>query len=210
MANGLNRLWTGRRLGSVRLLVLREKRYGSAESDLLLVDGEQMEKGIYPHKRLASGEWFEIDPSDRSQRWLFARPDEALRYRLQIRHEGHTVWLRERVQDRDAVVIRFEAGRADPLDAPWRDARKTIRDVYGGRIEMLPPDLAIEVIEEVNHLLETDPYLVPDAQGAPGALLQLPDHIAPVLLGDLHGRPERTSSASKRHEGDARKVEFPA
>lgn len=188
------------RLGSVCLLLVREARLGDGASDLLLVDRERLEQGIYPLKRLAPGDRFEIDPDDPSQRQLFARADEALRHRLQLRHEGDTLWLRERLVDRAASLARFAHGQADPLELSRSAAHKTIRDMCGGQIEtLLPPDTALQLIREVTDLLATDPYLVADPQGGPSALLELPDGVTPILLGDLHGRPENLLSVLVRN-----------
>jgi len=63
-----------------------------------------------------------------------------------------------------------------------------IREIYGESITMLPLLEAMESIKEVNAILSSEPYREKDDNGAPGALLELPDDLRLLIVGDLHAR----------------------
>jgi hypothetical protein len=54
----------------------------------------------------------------------------------------------------------------------------------------LDVDEALDTLEKVNILLENELFRPPDHTGSPGGLLQLPDHVTPVVIGDLHANIE--------------------
>jgi hypothetical protein len=63
-----------------------------------------------------------------------------------------------------------------------------IRQIYGESITMLSPEEALATIREVNGVLSDEPFREKNDSGAPGALLELPDELRLLIVGDLHAR----------------------
>jgi len=66
-------------------------------------------------------------------------------------------------------------------------AMHAVRRIFGGKIRLLPPVQALDLIQSVNHILAQEAYRPPAEDGMPGGLLELPDEPSPVVVGDLHG-----------------------
>lgn len=187
------------RLGEVELVLWQEAPLSGdgrqGMSSVLLADTRRLEDGIHPFVRIAAGERFALDPESEVQRILFAHPDLALRHRLRVDNDGDTLTLRDRILDRESVVLRLPAERATVLmDAPRR-ARDAVLGELAGAVDLLPPEDALDVIREVNEQISTDPSIGPGKDDIPGAILRLPERLTPILLGDLHGRVENLLSA---------------
>lgn len=63
-----------------------------------------------------------------------------------------------------------------------------IRQIYGKTITMLSPEEALSTLKEVNEILLHEAYREKDKFGAPGALLEPPDELTLLLVGDLHAQ----------------------
>jgi Calcineurin-like phosphoesterase len=63
-----------------------------------------------------------------------------------------------------------------------------IRQIYGGSITMLPPVEALATIREVNGILSDESFREKNDSGVPGALLELPDDLRLLIVGDLHAQ----------------------
>jgi len=69
-----------------------------------------------------------------------------------------------------------------------RNALQRIREIFGGPLELLSPPEATATLKQVNTLLRNETCRPQDALGNPGGVLELPDNITPILVGDLHAR----------------------
>jgi len=67
-------------------------------------------------------------------------------------------------------------------------AFKQIRSVFGGAITQLSPREALTTIKKTNDVLSLECYRPKNQSGEPGAVLQLPDTVTPIIVGDLHGQ----------------------
>ncbi len=63
-----------------------------------------------------------------------------------------------------------------------------IREICGGSISLLPPDEALVTIREVNRILAQEAYRCTTESGEVGALLELPDELRLLIVGDLHAQ----------------------
>jgi hypothetical protein len=182
------------RLGDARLLVIAEARADDIGSDhgssLLLVDHEALASGIYPFERLGPGGRFELDPDNGSHQALFGHPRYELRNRLQLHHEGRTVWLNERTSQGNATVARAVGDAAGPLTGARHLAMEVVAQLFPDLSGPLPPASAMQVITSVNELLAADPDFALTCNGDRGSMLRLPRGVTPIFLGDLHGRVE--------------------
>jgi predicted phosphodiesterase len=69
-----------------------------------------------------------------------------------------------------------------------RTALRRIAEIFGGPLEPMPADRAIETLIQVNELLRHESGRQEDSLGNPGCLLELPEYITPVIVGDLHAQ----------------------
>ncbi|MCP5249428.1 MAG: metallophosphoesterase [Candidatus Accumulibacter sp.] len=65
---------------------------------------------------------------------------------------------------------------------------RRLRDIFGGPIELLPRDEALQLIQKVNRLMPNEAYRARDDRDLPGGLLTLPRSLTPIILADLHAQ----------------------
>ena len=69
----------------------------------------------------------------------------------------------------------------------WRLGKlRRLKTIFGGKIELLEPKPALKLIARVNDLMAEEPYRLPGKKGRPGGLLEFPDSLSPIIVGDLH------------------------
>lgn len=89
-------------------------------------------------------------------------------------------------------IVGVKLVRFDDLDYRERlatDRYKSyifLRQLFGGSIRLLAPELALERIREVNHLMDHEPFRPLTRDGKPGAIIDLQQRAVPVIAGDLH------------------------
>jgi len=69
-----------------------------------------------------------------------------------------------------------------------RAALKRVLKIFGGPLEPLSPPEATTTLKQVNILLRNETGRRKDALGNPGGILELPDTVTPILVGDLHAQ----------------------
>jgi hypothetical protein len=97
--------------------------------------------------------------------------------------------------DGDAVVFKDLSGVGTCI-SPILDERKfsrirkleRIREIYGGSIDPLPKREALALLESVIELMGEDKYRPRDWRGQPGGLVELPEKLIPIIVGDLHAQ----------------------
>lgn len=63
-----------------------------------------------------------------------------------------------------------------------------IRQIYGRTIAMLSPEEAFSTLQEVNAILLREAYREKNNSGMPGALLEPPEELTLLVVGDLHAQ----------------------
>ena len=75
----------------------------------------------------------------------------------------------------------------------WKARRENLKrlpGVFGHPLRPLDDAEALEVIREVNTILEAEAYRDPDDEGNPGGIIEFPEDMTVVVLGDIHARVE--------------------
>ncbi|WP_262696200.1 metallophosphoesterase [Kordiimonas aquimaris] len=67
-------------------------------------------------------------------------------------------------------------------------ALESLHSIFGGPFEILPPHQALSLINATNELLKNEAYRPLNQWGEPGAIIELPSGVKPVIVGDLHGQ----------------------
>ncbi|WP_313950157.1 metallophosphoesterase [Accumulibacter sp.] len=77
---------------------------------------------------------------------------------------------------------------ADEAKALRMNRLRRLREIFGGPIELLPNDQALNLINQVNRLMQHEVYRAPDDRGMPGGLLTLPPSLTPIVVADMHAQ----------------------
>jgi len=151
----------------------------------ILVDPRTHMRRIAGFLRLSPKSWLALGSGDEVQKAIFDYP-EAI-------DEQHMVLI----YGRDALIFRnlSDAGTAiapviDNVGLSRIGRLRRLRDIIGGRVEVLPRDDALRLIEEVNRLMRSEAYRSTDERGLPGGLLALPRSMTPVVVADLHAQAD--------------------
>lgn len=125
-----------------------------------------------------------------AQRQIFGFAETVAPRQLLLMRRGDTLIARNLADGE----CRF--GHADHAEEARRDAKLARIDALCGPVDtLLDPGAALALLRQVNDLLEHDPYRPPDHNGRPGAVVELPKKLKPIILADLHGRIDNLLTA---------------
>lgn len=157
--------------------------------DFILFDPERYFSGISHYLRLPPGNTLVLDSKIEYQEHVFSFPREAFRRHLSIAHTGDALVFKDTISELGTYLsLVDDSPEASSITGRRKTALKRIKQIFGGPLEPLPVDKATETLMQVNALLRHETGRHEDSLGNPGCLLELPDHITPILVGDLHAQ----------------------
>jgi len=160
-----------------------------APCDFILFDPDRYFSGISHCLRLSPGDTLVIDSKIEYQEHVFSFPREAFRRHLSIAHHGDALDFKDPISELGTYVSLIDdSPENSSITRRRKAALNKITEIYGGPLEPLPVDKATETLMQANALLRHETGRHEDSLGNPGCLLELPDHITPILVGDLHAR----------------------
>ncbi len=154
---------------------------------LMMVSPKRYLNGISHMIRIDPGDTLRVGDGSDDHRLLFDNPREALRRNLIITHDGSDLVFRDRMTEHGTFLSVLDEPDQRRIVDRRREALSSLIEIYGGPIEPLAPDEALATIREVNERRSDAAFRPLDSGGEPGALLELPDSVTPILVGDLHG-----------------------
>lgn len=86
------------------------------------------------------------------------------------------------------IIQVTDAEREDRVEERRYQALRSLCRIYGGGIDMLQPEEALTLLQEVNAILEQEKYRPKNDRGRPGGLIEIPDSLSPIVVGDLHAQ----------------------
>jgi len=157
--------------------------------DFILFDPERYFSGISHFQRLSPGSTLVIDSNIEYQEHVFSFPREAFRRHLSISHSGDALVFKDPISELGTYVSLI----GDTLETSSNYGRRRtalgrILEIFGGPLEPLSAHKATEALMQVNELLRHESGRQKDSLGNPGCLLELADHITPIVVGDLHAQ----------------------
>ena len=166
-----------------------DKRKQKTPCDFILFDPQRYCAGISHCLRLSPGETLAIDRNAEYQDYVFCSPRDAFRRHFSVLHEGDALVFRDPVSELGTYLSLIDEEH-DTLHVHSRRAAalKRVRDIFGGAIQALPPEEALDTLRKVNHCLRNQSHCPKDSVGNPGGVLQLPPRLTPILVGDLHAQ----------------------
>jgi len=166
-----------------------DKREQKTPCDFILFDPQRYCAGISHCLRLSPGETLAIDRNAEYQNYVFSSPRDAFRRHFSVLHEGDALVFRDPVSELGTYLSLIDEEH-DTLHIHSRRAAalKRVMAIFGGAIQALPPEEALDTLRKVNHCLRNQSHCPKDSVGNPGGVLQLPPQLTPILVGDLHAQ----------------------
>jgi predicted phosphodiesterase len=157
--------------------------------DFILFDPERYFSRITHCLRLSPGDTLSIDSKIDYQEHVFSFPREAFRRQLSISHSGDSLVFKDPISELGTYVALIDDAQSSTrITERRRKALRRILEIFGGPIEPLPADKAAETLIQVNELLRHESGRQQDSLGNPGCLLELAEHMTPIIVGDLHAQ----------------------
>jgi predicted phosphodiesterase len=155
--------------------------------DFVLFDPDRYFSGISLCQRLSPGDTLAIDSDVEFQKHVFSFPREAFRRKFSVSHSGDALVFKDPISELGTYVSLIDDTPETPrVTGRRRSALRLILEIYGRPLELQPADRATETLAQVNELLRHESGRRKDSLGNPGCLVELPDHITPIIVGDLH------------------------
>ena len=168
--------------------------------DFILFDPERYLHGIVHFQRLSPGSTLAIDSKVGYQEQVFSSPRDAFRRHFSVTHNGDSLIFRDPISELGTYISL--TGNPQEIPEPVlqrRAALKRVREIFGGPLEPLSPPEASATLKQVNTLLMNEIGHRKDALGNPGGILELPDNVTPILVGDLHAQLDNLLTILSEH-----------
>jgi hypothetical protein len=168
---------------------------------LLLIDPDTFFTQINGFVRLMKGDHLVVGREDDLQKAIFNLPKGVRKRHLSIIHDGDALLLKDLDGTSGTRLETLPApGGSDPLTERRSIILQEIRTIYGGPIQLLPPDMALHDLTEVNRILEKEPLRPHNDRGMPGGVVHLPKKMIPIILGDLHAQVDNLLTLLSQNE----------
>lgn len=157
--------------------------------DFILFDPERYQKGVAHFLRLSPGSKLEINSKTEYQEQVFSSPRDAFRRQFSVSHTGDSLVFKDPISELGTYISLVSETQDIPgLTIRRRTALMKVLEIFGGPLEPLSPAEATATLKRINALLMNETGHCKDALGNPGGILELPDTVTPVVVGDLHAR----------------------
>lgn len=157
--------------------------------DWILIDPDRFGADIGGFARVRPGETLMIGRDNENLGKIFGFPKSVGKRHLNLTNDGGEILLKQLDSDKESYVRGIDAPETlDLLKLNRLENLKSVHEIFGGPFEPLPPERAMATIERFLEVLRDDPYRPKDRAGMPGALIDLPDKLMPVVVGDLHAK----------------------
>ncbi|RLW56354.1 MAG: hypothetical protein B6D76_00535 [gamma proteobacterium symbiont of Stewartia floridana] len=156
----------------------------------ILFDPEQFYTGISGFLRLEGGDKITIGPKEADHLAQLGIDPPSERLLSITNRDGHLVF-KNHSGKLGSCISPLTSGKKINRIANWRyDKLKHIREIFGGPIELLSQKDALALIKSVNERNTKEAYRAKDNKGRLGGVLALPKKLNPILVGDLHAKPD--------------------
>ncbi|MDH3871295.1 MAG: metallophosphoesterase [Gammaproteobacteria bacterium] len=160
-----------------------------APCDFILFDPERYLSGIAHALRLSPGFTLAIDSKIDFQEQAFSSPRDAFRRQFSVSHTGDSLVFKDPVSELGTYIsLTGDAQEVPRLTLRRRAALKRVLEIFGAPLEALSQPDATTTLKQVNALLRDETGRPKDSLGNPGGILELPDNVTPILVGDLHAQ----------------------
>lgn len=167
----------------------------------ILYDPERFFSTISGFLRLRKGDTLILGCEDAYQQALFNYPKGVDRRHLMIVHDGEALVFKDLSGNFGTRISPLPEQSERPSATELRMQRlREIRTIFGGPIEKLDPESALETLRQVNELLEKEPCRPRNESEEPGGVVSLPDKMIPIIIGDLHAQVDNLLTLLSQNE----------
>ncbi len=146
-------------------------------------------KNIIGFARLRVGESVNIGRDNVEYDNLFDFDKSVKGRHLTITNRNGDLIISPTVSDNKVSIVRIEhQDHRERVEAHRYEALVKIREIYGGPVSLLPQQQALTLLQEVNSIIINDIYTLKNNDDLAGGLIKLPNHITPIIIGDLHAQ----------------------
>ena len=138
--------------------------------------------------RIAPGETVVLGRTDDVQTDMFQFNASVADRHVRVSNRKGELTLQPLEFDRPTLLSSI--GSARTVWAARRDNLMRLPDVLGHPLTGYDDEQALETIREVNAILATETYRELNDEQAPGGIIQFPDDMTVVLMGDVHARAD--------------------
>ncbi len=159
------------------------------KTDWLIVDPDRSPSEVAAFARLACGASALVGRGNDDYNKIFDFPKTVGKRHLSLENVDGQILIRPLDSERPTYVS-VVGGPDEPERLAKRRLKnlRRVRQIFGGPIELLPPEEALAGLEAANQILGEESYRRQDSKGRPGGLLELPGELAPIIVGDLHAQ----------------------
>jgi energy-coupling factor transporter ATP-binding protein EcfA2 len=159
---------------------------GAWPESVLLLDPEQYNSTVSGFVRLSGGMRTRIGKGEEDRQIASRLPSEMVPP-LEISNSGKILKVVDLYSPMGTVVRPLDDADKDQLCRDRRKGLERVREIYGGPLEPLDSEEALETVRAVIRQMASDSNRPRSSHGVPGTLVELPGEVAPILVGDLHG-----------------------
>jgi predicted phosphodiesterase len=146
-------------------------------------------KNIIGFARLKIGESVVIGRDNTEFNDLFDFDKSIASRHLRVTNRNGDLILTPLTFEKSVSIVRIEnQDNRERVEAHRYEAFIKIREIYGGPITLLSPNQAMATLQEANAIIANDVYTLKNNEGNAGGLIKIPDHITPIIVGDLHAQ----------------------
>ncbi len=146
-------------------------------------------KNLLGFARLCVGETVIIGRENSLYTDLFDLDKSVAGRHLQVTNRNGDLILAPLVSENVVSVLRTdEQDNRGKIEAHRHEALLSIRQIYGGPIELLSNHEAHKLINAVLPIIEGDSFAKKNRHNRAGGIIDLPAGITTIIIGDLHGQ----------------------
>lgn len=155
----------------------------------LITDPNTLDQHFYGFTRICPGETVMIGRSNQEYQDAFAFDQSVAARHITLSNRKGDLIITPLGEKRSVEIIQVVDNEREQRVAERRyQALQTVSSLYGGNIKHLEPEPALTLLQEVNSILEQDAYRPLNSKGEAGGLIELPNSLAPIIVGDLHAQ----------------------
>lgn len=156
---------------------------------LILFDPDDFFSTVSGFLRLFPGESLTLGRESDLQRDLLKLPKLVCDRHLSLKRPENGLIFKDRSPKLGTCISPLTSDKKADRIAGWRQEKvQKLARVLEKPIEPISRGEAAELIESALDLVEREPRRERDSRGGPGGVLELPDDLIPIFVGDLHAR----------------------
>jgi hypothetical protein len=139
--------------------------------------------------RIKQGETVILGRANKDYDDLFHFKKDVAKRHVSITNTNGDLLINPLEPDKKIIVVRLdEQDNREEISSNRVTAMFDARSLLGGKIDKLEKRSSLSLILAVNEILASESFRPLDDNEIPGGLLEIPDNLIPIIVGDLHGQ----------------------